>query len=245
MQAKTFNLILQSAELLTPTVRHLAFTREDGAAMSYIPGQFINIHIVGNDKSLHRSYSVATLNGGQQTLEIACSYVTGGIATHLLSALKPGDAVTASGPYGRLVLKEETPKRYLLISTGTGITPYRAMLGQLQTRLDQKRIEKIIFLQGVRTREELFYQTDFLNAARTHPAMEFHACYSREFPADPAFYEKRGRVLATLETLTLDPATDIIYLCGNPNMIDEAFAYLKGLGFNPTSIRREKYISTN
>ncbi len=37
---------------------------------------------------------------------------------------------------------------------------------------------------------------------------------------------------------------DIAYLCGNPNMVDAAFAALKELGLPVSQIRREKYISS-
>jgi NAD(P)H-flavin reductase len=37
---------------------------------------------------------------------------------------------------------------------------------------------------------------------------------------------------------------DIAYLCGNPNMVDAAFAALKEFGLPVPQIRREKYISS-
>jgi NAD(P)H-flavin reductase len=44
--------------------------------------------------------------------------------------------------------------------------------------------------------------------------------------------------------LSLNPDEDIVYLCGNPGMIDESFAYLKDKGFALQRIIREKYISS-
>ena len=39
---------------------------------------------------------------------------------------------------------------------------------------------------------------------------------------------------------------DIVYLCGNPNMVDEVFTLLvKSYAFPTDIIRREKYISSN
>jgi NAD(P)H-flavin reductase len=43
--------------------------------------------------------------------------------------------------------------------------------------------------------------------------------------------------------LALNPEGDKVYLCGNPAMIDEAFAYLTQNGFTTPHIVREKYIS--
>ncbi|MGB8635748.1 MAG: ferredoxin--NADP reductase, partial [Rhodanobacteraceae bacterium] len=41
-----------------------------------------------------------------------------------------------------------------------------------------------------------------------------------------------------------DPEYDIAYLCGNPEMVDAAFAELKDRGLSVRQIRREKYISS-
>jgi NAD(P)H-flavin reductase len=46
-------------------------------------------------------------------------------------------------------------------------------------------------------------------------------------------------------SLDLSPTTDVVYLCGNPNMIDEAFQLLVDAGFPIPQIRREKYISSH
>ena len=45
------------------------------------------------------------------------------------------------------------------------------------------------------------------------------------------------------DALGLDPASDIVYLCGNPGMIDDAYALLKAAGFGVQQVRREKYLS--
>ena len=44
--------------------------------------------------------------------------------------------------------------------------------------------------------------------------------------------------------LALHPEEDMIYLCGNPSMIDDAYTYLKNQQFNIQQIIREKYISS-
>ena len=42
--------------------------------------------------------------------------------------------------------------------------------------------------------------------------------------------------------LNLNPERDIVYLCGNPDMVDQAMAWLKELGFPVARVRREKYL---
>ena len=43
--------------------------------------------------------------------------------------------------------------------------------------------------------------------------------------------------------LNLNPEEDVVYLCGNPSMIDESFELLKSHQFTTQHIIREKYIS--
>src|SRR5262245_25831440 len=123
MAIQTYTITLQWANLIAPGVLHLAFTRDDGEAISFIPGQFITIHLPHGDKILRRSYSIASLPNQSNLIEFAASYVKEGRATDVLFNLQPGQQLTVSGPAGKLTLSDEHPKRYVLVATGTGITP--------------------------------------------------------------------------------------------------------------------------
>lgn len=242
MSIQTFTLTLDWAKMLTPHVRHLAFKCDEDRLWAFTPGQFLSIHFPVNDKMLKRSYSIATIPGQSTLIEIAAGYVANGPGTELIFSLQPGDKITASGPYGRLVLREENPERYILIATSTGVTPYRAMLPELAKRLINSDLE-VILLLGIQTRTDLLYLEDFLAFAKQHPNFTFRAHYSRENLTDRQPYEFQGYVQSAFDELKLNVNTDIIYLCGNPNMIDNAFEQLKALGFDTKNVRREKYIS--
>ena len=189
-----------------------------------------------------RSYSIATIPGQSQSIEIAVSPFVGGPGTQLLFNIQPGDEIETSGPFGRLVLRDERPLRYILVATGTGVTPYRAMLPELLSRINEQGI-RVEILLGVQTPEDLLYGEDFIAFANEHPNLRFHAFYSRKMPAAPTAFEHQGHVQTAFEGLALDPQKDVIYLCGNPNMIDEAFALIREKGFETYQVRREKYIS--
>ncbi|WP_373289467.1 hypothetical protein, partial [Alicyclobacillus cellulosilyticus] len=75
----------------------------------------------------------------------------------LLFNLKPGDAIDINGPFGRLILKDEVPKRYIFVATSTGITPYRAMLPALQKRLEENKLLEVVILQGAQKSEDILY----------------------------------------------------------------------------------------
>jgi ferredoxin-NADP reductase len=243
MKWNTFPMRLEWARNVTPTVRHLAFRREDDQPFVFTAGQFINVHWDRGDGELtHRSYSVANPPGESDLVEIAVAPVDGGFATERLFALRPGDPVLASGPYGRFVLKADPPCRYVLAATGTGVTPYRSMLPEIRALLAAGD-HAFHLLLGVRRPEELLYGAEFQAVSADHEHFSFSACYSRELPNEPADWEHHGYLQHRFEHLALDPERDIVYLCGNPGMIDEAFALLKDAGFGIKQIRREKYLS--
>ena len=119
------------------------------------------------------------------------------------------------------MLRDDPPARYLLIATGTGVSPYRAMLPQLRTLLDGENYQATLML-GVRSPEELLFGEDFLALARENSAFQFITSYSRMLSNPPKPHERKGYVQDHLMELNPDPAHDIVYLCGNPDMIDSA-----------------------
>jgi len=159
-----FQLKLADSRMLAPTVRHLALERADGTPFKFTPGQFVQIHFNYDDgKPTKRSYSVGTPAEGDEVdkLELAISYVEGGAATRLLGNLERGGSVEASGPYGRFCLMDDDAnRRYFLIATGTGVTPYRAMLPKIK-KLIAERGTRVALLYGARNEEELLYGEEF------------------------------------------------------------------------------------
>ena len=252
--ANPFPLRLVGSHMLAPSVRHLDFARDDGLPLDFVPGQFIQVHFNYADGTpTKRSYSLATVHdhalGPGESVQIAVSYVPGGAATALFAALDEGQQIQASGPYGRFCLgAADANRRYLLIGTGTGVTPYRAMLPQLARQMSARALE-VVLLFGARTPEELIYGEDFAAFAAAHPRFRFVACFSRGLPAAdaPAMRHalvRAGYVQDALAEFAPDPATDIAYLCGNPNMVDASFEALKAAGLPIPAIRREKYVSS-
>ncbi|MFC3652519.1 FAD-binding oxidoreductase [Dyella humi] len=246
--AEHFTLRLADSHMLAPAVRHLAFERADGQPLAFIPGQFLQIHFHYDDgTATKRSYSIATVGDGHspvQRIEIAVSYVDGGAATKLLSGLNIGDTIEASGPYGRFCLQDtDMHPRYLLLATGTGVTPYRAMLPAFE-KLLAKGDREVVLLYGARNETELLYGEEFEVFAKTHPGFSFHGCLSRQPRAVPRPNDRPGHVQSVLTELQPSAGRDIAYLCGNPNMVDAGFNALKEFGLPVPQIRREKYISS-
>ncbi|TZF90099.1 ferredoxin--NADP reductase [Lysobacter lacus] len=245
---------LVSRRMLAPSVGHYAFVRGDGQPLDFIPGQFIQVHFQYADgTATKRSYSLATIHdhaiGAGEAVEIAVSYVPGGAATALFEGLEIGGTLMASGPFGRFCLMpQDANRRYLLIATGTGVTPYRAMLPELERQIQGRGIQ-VVLLFGARTPAELLYGDEFRAFASKYPAnFRFIPCFSRELPAPDSpqahIDVRHGYVQQFLAELAPDAQGDIAYLCGNPNMVDACFEALKVAGLPVSQVRREKYVSS-
>lgn len=254
MAIQHFPLKLVSRRMLAPAVGHYVFVRDDGQPLDFIPGQFIQVHFAYADGTpTKRSYSLATIHDHAmepgEAVEIAVSYVPGGAATALFEGLEIGETVDASGPFGRFCLMPaDDNRRYLLIATGTGVTPYRSMLPLLEQAIVERGVE-VVLLQGARNPDELLYGDEFRAFAERFPRnFRFMPCFSRELPqpgsAQAHADVRHGYVQQFLQEFTPDPIGDIAYLCGNPNMVDACFEALKESGLEMRRVRREKYVSS-
>lgn len=241
MAISEFQFNLLSCDFITPRVKHFIGTVECDKEWSFIPGQFITLSFQHEDKILRRSYSIANSPNAQNTIEFAASFVEGGPGSQFLFQLKPGDTFPISGPFGRLTLKEEPIQRVFLIGTGTGITPYRSMLPAIAKSLKTSPNQQFEIIEGVSHLQELLFENDFKTFCQAHAQVQFHAAISRETSNQK--HHVHGRVQTVLQQKNPNPDQDIVYLCGNPQMIDDTTKLLEEIGFPIQKIIREKYIS--
>ena len=103
---------------------------------------------------------------------------------------------------------------------------------------------EVALIYGARNEAELLYGDEFEAFAQENPHFHFYACFSCTPRSLPRPHDRNGHVQVALSELQPDAAHDIAYLCGNPNMVDEAFAQLKEAGLPIPHIRREKYVSS-
>lgn len=244
MQINTFPITLTEAHMLSPNVKHFVFQSDLFPAFNYLPGQFITMHFEHEGKMLKRSYSIANVPSQNNRIEFAAGFVEHGPGSKLLFNLQKGENIQINGPFGRLILKDTPPKRYILAATSTGITPYRAMLTELSRRLDADPQLRVVILLGVQTKEDILYADNFMDFTQLYRnQVIFRVQLSRNKEATLLPYVHSGYVQHAFPDLALNPQEDMVYLCGNPGMIDESFEELKKRDFPMQQIVREKYIS--
>lgn len=241
MALPSYQIELIENEYIADNVRKLIFKLVEPATIRYRPGQFVSLMFEIEGKiPFKRSYSLANLESPNEDglaesdrIEIVVSYVDNGRATNILFNAKTGDTFTANGPVGMLVLGANLPKRIFLVGTGTGMAPYHGMLPQIEKMPNHE----FVILFGAQKYSDSFYLEDFQKAAQANN-IDFHLCLSREEHSE----HHSGYVQTKLQDFGLNPETDKVYLCGNPNMVDDISATLLEQGFGVKQVQKEKYI---
>ncbi len=200
------------------------------------PGRRNNYSLASNrqmERTLRFNVRIATPPPGQ-----ACPP---GIGSSYVFNLKPGDTVSAIGPFGDFHIKP-TLREMVYIGRGSGMAPLRAHISHLFETEHTHR--KVSFWYGARSRQELFYEDYFQQIAATHPNFRFEVALSNPQPEDN-WTGLTGFIHEVVLQQYLgnhpDPASVEYYLCGPPMMIKAVKKMLAELGVPPTQIAFDEF----
>jgi Na+-transporting NADH:ubiquinone oxidoreductase subunit F len=184
-------------------------------------------------KQLRFNVRIATPPRGQE-----CPAGAGSAYVH---RLKPGDEVTAIGPFGSFHIKPGDAEM-VYVGGGAGMAPLRSHLSHLFETLKTGR--RVSFWYGARSRQEVFYQDYFENLAKRFPNFSFHLALSEPLPTDnwtgPTGFIHE--VLAETYLRTHSAVAGIeYYLCGPPAMVQATTKMLDGLKVPPGQISFDEF----
>ena len=164
-----------------------------------------------------------------------------GVGSSYVFNLKPGDEVTAIGPFGDFHIKP-TQKEMVYIGGGAGMAPLRAHLSHLfETEGTRRRVS---YWYGARSRQELYYGDFFAGLAERHPNFSFHQALSSPLPEDD-WDGLTGFIHEVVQAQHLadHPSPDAVeyYLCGPPMMIRACVKMLGELGVKDENISFDEF----
>ncbi len=243
MPSPQYSAVLTRKTQLSDNTMELELTFEQDSVFLFKAGQFVRLFFEHEGKAYKRSYSIANSPkdfSQTRALRIAISAVAGGIATDYFTTAAVGSLINVAGPFGVLTLEKDMPGQLILVGTGTGVAPYHSMIPQLEQLADKGT--PITIITGGRYRKELIYRDAFMGLAQDYPTVDYKICLSRESSENLKTREYAGYVQHLFNQLNLAPDKDIVYLCGNPSMVDDAAGALQGRSFPNQKIKREKYV---
>jgi Na+-transporting NADH:ubiquinone oxidoreductase subunit F len=195
------------------------------------------------------NYSLASNQQTERTLRFNVRIATPppgqdcapGVGSSYVFSLKPGDIVSAIGPFGDFHVKP-TQREMVYIGGGAGMAPLRAHLSYLLET--EQTARKVSFWYGARSKQEIFYEDYFQSLAGAHHNFAFHVALSSPLPED----DWTGH-LGFIHEVVLEkylrehanPGGVEYYLCGPPMMIKACTRMLAEVGVSPQHIAYDEF----
>ena len=243
----------------------------DGWELSdFIPGQYTVLALPGaasrcdeSDveqpeaapaKLIKRAYSIASSSRAREYLEFYITLVQSGALTPRLFALGIGDRVWLGKKITGVFTLDSVPpeSNLVLFSTGTGIAPYISMVRSVLA-VDGNR--RFAIVHGARHSWDLGYQSELMSLAAVCPQFDYLPIISRPQFEPVGWNGETGycqdvwtrRLIEHRWGFTPTPENTHVFLCGNPDMIEDALELLTEEHFtehtkkSPGQVHLEKY----
>jgi ferredoxin-NADP reductase len=215
-----------------PGVRTFRFASPRGFA--FTPGQFLMFHFADDPKTW-RAYSICSSPlDAESFFEVTVGMV--GAFSERLGGLKPRaeGGLAVRGPFGKWTY-DGAAAHAVLVSGGTGLTPFRAMC---LLKIGMKNEKRITVCCAAKKPEGLLYRHEY--DAWRESGIDVHEKVTQP-GAGSAWEGEIGRwTPASVFAAANDPGA-VYYLCGPNKMVQELRDGLERIGVPPQSVRTEKW----
>jgi CDP-4-dehydro-6-deoxyglucose reductase len=185
----------------------------------YRAGQYVEFILRDGAR---RSYSMANAPHtvvDKPQLELHIRHLPGGKFTdHVFGAMKEKEILRVEGPFGSFFLREDSDKPIVLLASGTGFAPIKAIL----EHMIWKGIErKAVLYWGCRTKADLYLHEWAEEATRRLPTLRYVPVLSEARPED-GWQGRTGLVHHAVMHDLPNLMEHQVYACGAPIMIESA-----------------------
>lgn len=180
-------------------------------------GQYIDFILRDGDR---RSYSMANAPhnlGTPAAIELHLRHLPGGKFTdQVFSTMKEKDIVRMEGPFGTFYLREDSDKPLVLLASGTGFAPIKALVERMQAQGIQR---PAVLYWGCRRQADLYLNDWAEQAAATLPQLRYVPVLSEP---EAGWTGRTGLVHEAVMADLPDLSGHQVYACGAPVMVDAA-----------------------
>jgi CDP-4-dehydro-6-deoxyglucose reductase len=184
--------------------------------LMFLPGQYIDILLKDGSR---RSFSMANAPHDDEFVQLHVRHVAGGAFTdHVFKTMKERDILRFEGPFGTFFLREESDKPIVLVASGTGFAPIKAVIA---AALKKGSTRPMTLYWGARRPKDLYLDALPARWAAQHPGFRYVPVVSDAL-AEDRWTGRTGFVhRAVMEDLP-DLSSVQVYACGVPIMVDSA-----------------------
>jgi CDP-4-dehydro-6-deoxyglucose reductase len=220
---------IDSIRDLNDDVIELLLRLPPGSDFNFFAGQYLDLIYAG----FRRSYSIANSVRSDSKIELQVKRVKGGkMSEYLFSQAAQDDLLRLEGPRGTFSYRDDTAVNLVLMATGTGIAPIKAMLEDFNTR---QIVKNIYVVWGGRVSADLYFDTSLTGVRHT-----FIPVLSREQQKGTF----SGYVQDAVLGLGLDLKDTTVYACGSKIMIRDAMVLLVENGLSTNRFYSDAFVSS-
>jgi len=207
-------------ERKSPDVMLLQLQLPANDTLRYHAGQYVEFILRDNSR---RSYSMAnaphTLEVSPPMVELHIRHMPGGKFTDpVFSTMKEKDILRAEGPYGSFYLREDSDKPMILLASGTGFAPIKALIEHMQ----HKGITRPATLYWGGRRPSDLYMADWIEAQlKAMPNLKYVPVISNA-EAEDQWTGRTGFVHQAVLEDHPDLSGFQVYACGAPIVVESA-----------------------
>jgi CDP-4-dehydro-6-deoxyglucose reductase len=199
-----------------PDVAILTLQLPANEALAYRAGQYIEFMLKDGKRRAYSIASAPTLGG---PVELHIRHLPGGVFTdHVFGAMKERDILRFEGPLGTFFLREDSDKPIVLLASGTGFAPVKALVEHM---IHLKSERPVALYWGGRRPQDLYMHALCEQWARELPHFTYVPVISDALPED-GWTGRTGFVHAAVMQDIPDLSNHQVYACGAPIMVDSA-----------------------
>jgi len=233
--AKTYPCRIQSLEKLAPDVLKVVLRLPPQQHLAYHPGQYLDV--IG-PKGIRRSYSVANAPLAEKCIELHIRQVPGGaMSDYWFGQAKPNDLLRLHGPLGTFFLRDVAGLELILLATGTGMAPIKAILEGMAAGPKERMPRSVRVYWGGRVPQDLYW-----NPTGTGLALQYFPVLSR---ADTDWSGLRGHIQQAALASGINLACAAVYACGSLAMIDSSRIELVATGLSDRRFYSDAFVSSS
>jgi len=233
----------------TPDVKTFCFVAEPAVQFCYKPGQFVNLEVTIDDKTVVRPYSISSTPTRPYHLSITVKRVPcpsnqpelppGLVSNWLHDHFKVGDRVKLiGGAMGQFTCVPNVPLKLLLISAGSGITPMMSMLRWIQDTLIDC---DITFLHSAASPKDIVFREELETIAAQMPNLQLLVTITRPSAQQP-WMGLTGRISRSMLSLIVPDLLDrSVYVCGSERFMQSIRTLLESMKFPMQNYQEESF----
>ncbi|MFG6449557.1 CDP-6-deoxy-delta-3,4-glucoseen reductase [Roseateles sp. BYS180W] len=185
----------------------------------YYAGQYVEFILRDGARRCYSMANAPHLLGTPAAIELHIRHMPGGKFTdHVFGALKEKDILRMEGPFGSFRLNQDSDKPIVLLASGTGFAPIKALIEQLE-QLESHR--PAVLYWGCRSRADLYLHEWAEAAAQRLPWLRYVPVLSEPKPEE-AWTGRMGFVHEAVMADLADLSAHEVYACGAPIVVSSA-----------------------